>query len=110
MNIDTFDDSMLQHLSRLGQGHFGIVELCTYETDPLMRPGFNELVAVKRYISNYLTTKTNMYNQFTRQYENAGNHQRLSKRIPNDAQARPQEHCQTARSINSQWSFSDGVY
>jgi len=47
MNIDTFDDSMLQHLSRLGQGHFGIVELCTYETDPLMRPGFNELVAVK---------------------------------------------------------------
>ena len=50
MNIDTFDDSMLQHLSRLGQGHFGIVELCTYETDPLMRPGFNELVAVKRYL------------------------------------------------------------
>ena len=49
MNIDTFDDSMLQHLSRLGQGHFGIVELCTYEIDPLMRPGFNELVAVKRY-------------------------------------------------------------
>ena len=50
MNIDTFDDSMLQHLSRLGQGHFGIVELCTYEIDPLMRPGFNELVAVKRYV------------------------------------------------------------
>ena len=54
MNIDTFDDSMLQHLSRLGQGHFGIVELCTYETDPLMRPGFNELVAVKRYFYNIL--------------------------------------------------------
>ena len=46
-NVTTFDDCLLTHVRPLGQGHFGVVELCNYERDPT-RPGFGELVAVKR--------------------------------------------------------------
>lgn len=47
-NVQFFDDSLLTPVRPLGQGHFGLVELCCYERDPIRRKGHGELVAVKR--------------------------------------------------------------
>ena len=54
-NIERFDDNLFTKVRRLGQGHFGIVELCSYEPDP-NRKGFGELVAVKRKTLNHNDT------------------------------------------------------
>ena len=48
LNVKSFDDKLLTPLRPLGQGHFGIVELCSYEQDHIHRRGMGELFAVKR--------------------------------------------------------------
>ena len=48
LDVATFDDCLLSPVRPLGQGHFGVVELCSYERNP-NRKGHGELVAVKRY-------------------------------------------------------------
>ena len=52
-NVQFFDDSLLTPVRPLGQGHFGLVELCCYERDPIRRKGHGELVAVKRLKSSF---------------------------------------------------------
>lgn len=48
LNVNTFDDCLLTSVRPLGQGHFGVVELCSYDRDPFHSKGMGELVAVKR--------------------------------------------------------------
>ena len=65
LNIDTFNDNFLTPVRRLGQGHFGIVELCSYEPDPL-RKGFGDLVAVKRNVMFFPTKTRNISQNLSR--------------------------------------------
>ena len=47
-NVERFYDSNMIFRRKLGQGHFGVVDLCTYEHEGLRRT-LPEMYAVKRY-------------------------------------------------------------
>lgn len=49
MSVSTYQDMALTTVKQLGQGHFGVVELCSHDNSSNSVPHRSELVAVKRF-------------------------------------------------------------
>ena len=54
MSVSTYQDMALTTVKQLGQGHFGVVELCSHDNSSNSVPHRSELVAVKRFVKRQL--------------------------------------------------------